>query len=368
MEGPPATDSGDSGNRTSTRHQILIPGKTFLVGEYLALEGGPSIVLNTAPCFEFTWERDAGAVSSKQASKTGSAKASSYIHHPFHEASPAGRWLNSIEAPYAGSEYSIQFKDPYKGKGGLGASTAEFAGAWFFKRWLTRKAEWSTEVPVVGSLQDHRESVAPNWNSERFGSHRFRDLLDDYWATKALGSGADLVSQVTGGAAVWDGRVDEMRRYDWPFPDLSLSLYMTGKKMATHTHLAGVPSLDESAIEEMRSWVDDAVQSFALVDADRLIASVRGFGKVLESRGRVADHTATLLEILGDFPGVRAAKGCGAMGSDVVAVLHDRSAAHVLKEFETENGLVRAATEAELWNAGARFERADCVLETSVET
>ncbi len=282
MEGPPTDPSG-------TRHQILIPGKTFLVGEYLALDGGPSIVLNTGPCFEFTWERENSGSPSKD---------SSYIHHPFHEASPAGRWLNSIETPFAGSDYSIQFKDPYKGKGGLGSSTAEFAGAWFFKRWLTRKAEWSTEVPVVGSLEDHRESVAPNWNSERFGSHRFRDLLDDYWATKALGSGADLVSQVTGGVAVWDGRVDEMRRYAWPFPDLALSLYMTGKKMATHTHLAGVPSLDESAIEEMRLWVDDATQSFALADADRLIASVRGFGKVLESRGRVAEHKSALLEIL----------------------------------------------------------------------
>ena len=31
---------------------IVIPAKTFLVGEYLALTGGPSIILTTTPCFE----------------------------------------------------------------------------------------------------------------------------------------------------------------------------------------------------------------------------------------------------------------------------------------------------------------------------
>lgn len=351
MEGPP-------------RNQILIPGKTFLVGEYLALEGGPSIVLNTAPCFEFTWERE----TESRAPSASSKKLSSYIHHPFHAASPAGRWLDSIDIPYAGTEYSIQFKDPYKGRGGLGASTAEFIGAWFFKRWLAKGAA-RLDGGFVRSLEDHRQQIEPIWESDRLGSSRFRDILDDYWSTKALGSGADLVSQVAGRVAVWDGRIDEMRRFEWPFPDLCLSLYTTGKKLATHSHLtnlAGVASLDESAIEEMRSWVDDAIQSFALADADRLIASVRGFGKVLESRGRVTEHTTKLLEILGNFSGVRAAKGCGAMGSDVIAILHDRSAASELKDFEIENGLIRAGTEADICTSGAAFVQDHAAMETSV--
>ena len=347
------------------RYQVLIPGKTFLVGEYLALSGGPSIIVNTAPRFEFSWEKE-------RTDREAKAKSvGAFVHHPFHIDSPAGKWLASIDPAIAsevlnqGLEYSIQFKDPFDGRGGLGASTAEFLGAWVFRRWLARKSDWTENLPVVSSLEDHRERVAPNWNSDRIGSNRFRDILDDYRTTTLVGSGADLVSQVTGGLAVWDARIDEMRRFAWPFPDLSLSLFATGKKMATHKYLAKSAAISEASIEEMRNWVDDAVQSLALQDADRLIASVRGFGRVLSEEGRVADHTVSLLEELADLSGVRAAKGCGAMGSDVVLVLHDASAVDQLAEFQRNNGLRLAATQSDIAFSGVEFKTQACAAELS---
>ena len=196
------------------------------------------------------------------------------------------------------------------------------------------------------------EQIVPTWTSERFGSQKFRDVLDDYRLTTKIGSGADLVSQIAGGIAVWDGRIDEMRRFSWPFPDLALTIILTGKKMPSHSHLSGLEPLQADVRTEMGSWVEEAVQAFALEDADRLTASVRGVGKVLEENGRLAEHSKALLDQLGHFSGVRAAKGCGAMGSDVIAVLHDRSAKLEIDEFCKTNGLKQAAGDGEIAKSG----------------
>lgn len=347
------------------QNRVLVPGKTFLVGEYLALAGGPSIVANTAPFFEFSWFTEAAPEVSAGSSAGSSMDASSSgrltIRHPFHADSPAGRWLERAKSNLDNHPFSheIQFRDPFKGKGGMGASTAEFAGAWIFRKWLENPADWKINGSIVASLEDHRQTVAPKWKSERFGSQRFRDLLDDYRQTTLVGSGADLVSQVAGGIAVWDGRIDEMRRYSWPFEDLAMTLVLTGKKLATHAHLAGLSPLDNDVRAEMLSWVEEAVQAFPLADADRFIASVRGIGKVLEENGRLADHSKSLLEQLADCSGVRAAKGCGAMGSDVLLILHDRTAVNEINSFCSENGLKRAAGDADICDAGLELELAE---------
>ena len=277
-----------------TRHRVLIPGKTFLVGEYLALTGGPSIVINTEPCFEFSWisEESSGPL----------------VRHPFHSDSPAGRWLEKNSEAAQGkfddlkveATHVIQFKDPFNGRGGFGGSTAEFAGAWIFRRWLEDPDQWNFSGQVVENLLDHRDTISPIWKSDRFGSQRFRDVLDDYRQTTSLGSGADMVSQITGGVAVWNGQIDEMRRFSWPFEDLAMSLVMTGKKTATHSHLAGLQPLDANVRTDMGEWVEEATQAFAFADADRLSASVRGFAKVLEENGRVAEHSRTWLAELAD--------------------------------------------------------------------
>lgn len=345
------------------------------MGEYLALEGGPSIVVNTAPCFEFSWEvaasENRSTTAAKGAAKIRPPEVRAALHHPFHQDSPAGQWLNRLPSDLVeaavrdGLEYSVQFKDPFDGKGGFGASTAEFAGAWVFRKLLENPKDWTANGSVVMNLEGHRETVAPSWKSERFGSNRFRDILDDYRSTTSSGSGADLVSQVAGGISVWDARTDEMRRFSWPFQDLSFSLLMTGKKLATHQHLAGLPSLESSILDDMRFWVDEAVQSFAVEDADRLVASVRGFGKVLDETGRVADHTKLLLRDLADCSGIRAAKGCGAMGSDVLVVLHDRTAASHVAKFAESHQLEKAASDANIWKTGLYLRREQ---ESFVET
>lgn len=354
---------------------LKIPGKTFLVGEYLALAGGPSVVAMTRPCFEFSW-----APVYKTKETTGP-------QHGFHSDSPAGRLLNELHSNRPDSAiYRMTFEDPHFGKGGLGASTAEFIGAWVFEQWLM--AENSNDImsatgcrEFVELLPNHLNEVVPTWNSDRVGSSRFRDLLDRYFQYVSAGSGADLVSQVAGGIAVWDGVHDYMRRFSWPFADLSMSLFKTGRKLATHEHLAssvevqrraGQESVRERGLgsehdlrfnssfeEDMREWVKEAIQSLATSDADRFIASVRGTGRLLAESGRLAPHSQNILNQLSDVSQVRAAKGCGAMGSDVILVLHDpgESSDQVLSNFADVNGLTFAGSEVDLHEEGLVLEK-----------
>jgi hypothetical protein len=354
-------------------YHLQIPGKTFLVGEYLALAGGPSVVALTRPCFEFSW-----------------TPVNHPLNHGFHPESPAGLLLNKLRVKRPdSSKYAVSFQDPHFGKGGLGASTAEFIGSWVFEQWLTsetfnERVRTNKRTEFVEILPNHLNEVVPLWSSDRVGSGRFRDLLDRYFAHVKVGSGADLVSQVTGGIAVWDGAQDHMRRFAWPFSDLSMSLFKTGRKLATHEHLASSvesqrhaghesvrerglgsrretgfdPGFDSGFESDMREWLKEAIQSLATSDADRFSASVRGTGRLLAASGRLATHSQSILEQLSDVSQVRAAKGCGAMGSDVILVLHDpgERSAQFLKQFADENGLSFAGSEMDLYSDGLVLE------------
>ncbi|MBL7689681.1 MAG: hypothetical protein JNJ49_16715 [Bdellovibrionaceae bacterium] len=320
------------------RRSISIPAKTFLVGEYLALSGGPSIVVTTAPAFKFSWLYEDSR--------------SPELNHPFHPESPAGRFL--AEMDLKSGRISIEFNDPYRGSGGFGGSTAEFLGAWMLSRWLGDDAVASSAAEWCVEVRDYRDQVCPVWTSERLGGGRFMDVLDAYAVFEPRASGADLVAQVTGGVAIWDRNKQVMRKQVWPFDGLELSLLRTGRKMKTHEHLKTVRPLTVETQQELELWVQDAVQAFAFADADRLIAAVRGVGKTLEAQGLVAEHTLQALRDLADVTGVRAAKGCGAMGADVVAVLHDPSALPALVELCREHGFSR--DETKYWPSAVRIE------------
>ena len=76
--------------------QLSVPSKTFLLGEYVALNGGPAIVLCTAPRFELRVEKN-----------SSHAK-----YENIHPQSPAGKLIakNSFY-----QKYDLHFIDPYHG-------------------------------------------------------------------------------------------------------------------------------------------------------------------------------------------------------------------------------------------------------------
>lgn len=284
-----------------------VPGKTFLVGEYLALKGGPSILLSTGPRFRLNLN---------MTRKTG-GKADGVAELgwplPFASLSPAGRYVDLHRGHF--NDVAIHFDDPHCGKGGLGASSAQFA-----------------------MLYAHANGIAAVEDPASFGwSHLLRDYRVVAWNGEGMPpSGADVVSQMCGGITWFDGSEFKARRLDWAFRDLEFTLFRTGFKLATHEHLRSPRAGQAAPHEALRAAVQEATKAFETGNDSRLIEAITESGDALEASGLVAEGTREILRGLKGTGFVRAAKGCGAMGADVVLVLHDRDQTEPLRAWCAE--------------------------------
>ncbi len=256
--------------------KLSLPSKTFLLGEYAVLQGGRALLLGHPPLFRCSIEDGASA-------------------SPFHAESPAGRWLASHPAASR-----LTFDDPHKGKGGFGGSGAEFLCAW--------AASLEAEPPRP---QDPHAIFA--WNA-----------WEDFRTLGGTGSGADILTQAFGvnREAPFFLHVDLAgRSLSELFPPRNcgeLSLFHTGKKLATHEQkappslpMAELEALTEGAREQLESGL---FRSFA--------ESLSAYGEKLAALGLLAPHAAQALSGLKGVPQVLGAKGCGAMGADVLVVAH----------------------------------------------
>jgi hypothetical protein len=249
---------------------VKIPSKTFVLGEYAILQGSNALLMGHGPWFQVSYEPGNPA-------------------SPFHVDSPAGKWLAANR-----TEAKIQFKDPHGGKGGYGGSGAEFLAAWAFEK----------EIPPV----THPRAILAwsAWEDSRPSS----------------GSGADILTQAFG-----------VNREDTFFLEIDpvsttlkeiyamknqgeISLFHTGKKVATHE--AKVPP--NLPVEELEDIVIRAGAWLERGLFDGFAKEVTAYGEKMASLGLVAPHTLAALKKMPD--GVLAAKGCGAMGSDVILVVH----------------------------------------------
>lgn len=251
--------------------KFFIPAKTFLLGEYVALAGGPALVLTTTPYFEMTVLDSPGLVG-------------------IHPDSPAGRFWSSE----AISGKGLSFFDPYQGLGGLGASSAEFIGAY----------------QVVSYLQDKPVVQA--------------ELLEAYFKASAknagiLPSGYDVLAQTHRGSVYINRAKTSYCSYAWPFKDLAFILLHTGKKLSTHKHLESIDFLPQ--IEVLSSLVEIGVSAFEKADSAQLIHAVNAYHNHLQNLGLVASHSLKLIKLLQNEEGILAVKGCGALGADVLLLL-----------------------------------------------
>jgi mevalonate kinase len=225
-----------------------IPGKTFLLGEYAALNGESALLLTTSPCFTLALHKNV-------------------LPSTIHSHSPAGRfWQKNRRAGY-----SLQWQDPYQGLGGLGASSAQFIGAYFASNTLQ-------------NLAIQHES-----------------LLEAYYQTAWSGegckpSGYDVLAQLQPpNCAVYINKNEHiLTNITWPFNDIAFILLHTGKKLATHQHLAS-----------------------SIMPADTINASYHELTRL----NLVAAHTLQCISELKKHKFILALKGCGALGADVILVL-----------------------------------------------
>ncbi len=277
----------------------VIPGKTFLLGEYLALFGGPAIVLTTQPCFEVSLS-------------------DSLDTHSLHPESPAGKYWQSCDL-----NRGLEVSDPYHGIGGLGASSAEFLGAYLACKYL------KNERPTLDECIDAFEKTV--FDQEK----------------KIKPSGYDLIAQSYSHCMYIDKSRNALATYPWCYSDIDFILFHTGKKLKTHSHLDKL-DLPSSKLNQLAEIVGGGLFAFEREEASYLVEAVERYAKALDSLGLVALHTQQILANFSAEKGVLALKGCGAMGSDVVAMIVDKQEVHQIKHQVTQKGFKILATSQDL--------------------
>lgn len=250
----------------------LFPAKTFLVGEYVALQGGPALILTTKPCFEVSM--NAGLASTE-----------------FPVNSPA---YNLWQEDLSSLNYILHWHDPYCGLGGMGASSAQFLGAYYAKSFINNK-------PIV-----HEEILSV--------------YLKHAWNGKGVApSGYDVIAQSMGGCVYIDGNTKIYQNYTWPFLTLGFILVHTGKKQATHTYLQNINELN--GLNTLLDISKISCDAFIKGNSLDFIKSINDFYLVLCELNLVAKHTLEIVKALRENPDILAIKGCGALGADIILLI-----------------------------------------------
>lgn len=275
----------------------LIPAKTFLVGEYAAVEEGSAIILTTQPCFELALHAN--------------------DLNEIHPHSPAGIWWEQNNFNLA----DLMWMDPYRGRGGLGASSAQFLASY-----------------LASCIQQNTQPV-------------LTDLLEAYYKVSWSGqgirpSGYDVIAQSQHACVFINKQQKIIESFAWVFNNLSFYIVHTGIKLATHEHLK-MTSLP-TKIQDLSSIADKARNSFVSMDDQLLIKSINEYHNALKELNLVHSNTLSLIDDLKQNPRILAIKGCGALGTDTLFILTEKNNAQRLEMKLNSMGLTVLATEHQL--------------------
>lgn len=243
-----------------------IPSKTFLFGEYVAMYGGPALIALTKPLF------------SKDEQKR---------LHPECLASQFWKKQTGQSCPWG-------LDDPYQKKGGLGASSAEFLLAYrhFF-------------------------------NEQQMGLEHLHQSYISCVNSGHPPSGYDLLAQTGFGCSLIESKPFKVSSFDWHFNELGFMLIHTNKKLATHEHLKNVGvSIDW---KRLMISTEMGCEAYLEADSEKWIKATTIFYQALLKQNLVSPYTQFLIDGCMQHLPVVAAKGCGALGADVLVL-------YVLKE------------------------------------
>lgn len=273
------------------------PGKCFIAGEYLAMDGGPCLVVNVEPRFELRVSEGRGRADGLP---SGSPAASFVSRHP--------EFFHGLD---------LEFRDPHAGAGGWGASTAQYLTVFAAHAWgAAANDEAHRDLDLRALLESYQRDA---WNGEGRAP-----------------SGADLVAQSRGGWMFFERATGSIQVSAWPFEDLEPYLIRTGEKVPTHEHLRALGSWDP---EPLRRLMMRVRESWSVADAPAFCAALGQYGTELRGRGWATERSRSLLHDLLWRDGVRAAKGCGALGADLVLAVVDRAERRSFENFLEEAGL-----------------------------
>ena len=241
---------------------IALPSKTFLLGEYAVLAHAPAHLLITPPTFNLTL--GAG-------------------DHAFHPDSAAGRLMAA-----AASAQSMTFT-PH-GLKGLGQSGAEFIAAY-----LATESGATWPMPPI--------DIANVWQ-------RYQRLHDGHT------SGADVMAQALGQSCWVQCDPWCIEAAPWPFEGIAWGLWHTGQNLSTHTHM----KTGHHVPEQLVRLAHQGHQAFEQKDEGAWLSVLKRYHDALVAYDLCAPYTQTLVAQLQANDDVLAAKGCGAMGAEVIWV------------------------------------------------
>jgi mevalonate kinase len=261
--------------------RLSCSGKTFLLGEYYITQHGQAFLVNTAPRFSL----DVTRIDVARMQRSGIRESG------IRESSPAGKFVSAHFDVF--KNYKLSFTDPYHGLGGLGASTGEF-------------------------LLIHQAYL--KLNKQKFDK---RTLLESYlshaWNQKGTPpSAADLFSQMTGGVTYVNRDSLEIAGHAWPFPELEFHLIHTRNKLATHEHLTQIETIKIDCFEEI---FNSALAAFKSNAAYLFCSAINNYQAELERQNLSDQYSRELIKKFRNKCSIAAAKGCGAMGSDIILLL-----------------------------------------------
>lgn len=278
--------------------KIQIPGKTFLFGEYAVLQGGPAVVACTSPYFILEIVSYSSEI-------------------PFHPDSPAGKFIADHAATF--DALNLTWASPYP-EGGFGGSTAEF----------------------LSCFQLHHQLTHQTFTQENL----YQTYLKYAYNNQGIPpSGADLMAQaqMQQGLVYFQSPAMPLDLFTWPFDDISLCLFKTPYKLPTHQHLQTLTSLpDYTRLSELALQGYQALQR---QDKQGVIIAMNDYATTLSELNLTVQATQELLQELKKYPACLAAKGCGALGADVIAVLVQASEE---KDFISESQMLKMELKAHI--------------------
>ena len=283
--------------------KFLVPGKTFLLGEYSALVGGSVIGLATGPGFQVDY------VQRKNLSAVDELG--------FSLNSPAGHLLQSESFGLIAAEfkkYNLKITDFFENCGGFGKSTAEYMSVLI--PWLL-KNETAFE-----NMRQQYQNISRESGAEA--------------------SGLDLAIQYFGQVTVFESRENKYSSADWKLKGYDFILVSTGSKIKTHEHLQ---TLDLKKISHFPAISNPLIALYEKNQAADFIQGLKEWSAFLKASGFMSEQAFELKQTIEANPDVLCAKPCGAMGADVIAVVCEAAKSEsVQKKLRSLNLQIRSTS------------------------
>lgn len=316
--------------------------------------GGPAGVLTTAPYFEFRTSSENDLSEKTSRMKAPSKKKWTDIEPAtsnldiiklqslkplFHVDSPAGLLLSRYNSSHsvkgasapnshtesAGASVGCEFYDPHHLQGGFGRSTAEWIAAYLVMSTLN----------VQGG--NYELDLQKAW-------HEYHLLFADLGKKP---SGYDLLAQLKMSHIIFsdetfnpnsngqlcviskNGEAPEFLECSKFKLNLDVMIFKTRVKVKTHEHLQQINSDHLTELSELSSHI---TKPYLDQDLDGFLKSLKQFDKKLEAFGYKSKDSLATCQALEQVSHVSYARGCGALGADVIAVFHSHPEPHELRK------------------------------------